>query len=83
MKATWKPILAISRPQSVKAEEHSISLMDIVYRTFFILSMLTTYQRTVTTIESQAGVTLEAAQNRLLEEWWKVQRWRIVDDGVA
>src|SRR5271163_846394 len=33
--------------------------------------MPTTYQMTVTAIESQTGVTLEAAQNRLLEEWRK------------
>jgi len=53
-----------------QVEEHSINLMDIIYHTFFMLSMLTAYQMTVTAIESQTGVTLEAAQNRLLEEWW-------------
>ncbi|HTS05200.1 MAG TPA: DDE-type integrase/transposase/recombinase, partial [Candidatus Eisenbacteria bacterium] len=54
-----------------RVEEHGVVLTDIVYRTFFMLSMPTTYQMTVTAIESQAGVTLEAAQNRLLEEWRK------------
>src|SRR2546423_12569551 len=33
--------------------------------------MPTTYQMTVTAIESQSSVTLEVAQNRLLEEWRK------------
>ena len=54
-----------------RVEEHNVTLTDIVYRTFFMLSMPTTYQMTVTAIESQTGVTLEAAQNRLLEEWRK------------
>ena len=52
-----------------RVEEHGVILTDIVYCTFFMLSMPTTYQMTVTVIESQAGVMLEAAQNRLLEEW--------------
>ena len=51
-----------------RVEEHSVTL---VYRTFFMLYMPATYQMTVTAIESQAGVTLEVAQNRLLEEWRK------------
>src|SRR5271154_1053750 len=54
-----------------RVEEHAVALTDIVYRTFLLLSMPTTYQMTVTAIESQTGVTLEAAQNRLLEEWRK------------
>src|SRR5271155_901048 len=54
-----------------RVEEHRVALIDIVYRTFLLLSMSTTYQMTITTIESQTGVTLEAAQNRLLEEWRK------------
>ena len=36
-----------------------------------MLSMPTTYQMMVRAIESQAGVSLEVAQNRLLEEWRK------------
>jgi len=52
-----------------RVEKDGVVLTDIVYRTFFMLSMPTTYQMTVTAIESQAGVMLEAAQNRLLEEW--------------
>jgi transposase InsO family protein len=54
-----------------RVEEHGVALSDIVYRTFFLISMPTTYQMTVTAIESQTGVTLEVAQNRLLEEWRK------------
>jgi gag-polypeptide of LTR copia-type len=50
-----------------RVEEHGVDLKDIVNRTFFLLNMPTTYQMTVTAIESQAGVTLEIAQNRLLE----------------
>ena len=54
-----------------RVEEHGVILTDIVYCTFFMLSMPMLYQMTVTAIESQAGVTLEAAQNRLLKEWRK------------
>ena len=54
-----------------RVEEHGVALTDIVYRTFFLISMPTTYQMTVTAIESQSSVTLEVAQNRLLEEWRK------------
>jgi gag-polypeptide of LTR copia-type len=54
-----------------RVEEHGVVLTDIVYRTFFLISMPTTYQMTVTAIESQSNVTLEVAQNRLLEEWKK------------
>jgi hypothetical protein len=54
-----------------RVEEHGVDLKDIVYRTFFLISMPTTYQMTVTAIESQDGVTLEVAQNRFLEEWRK------------
>jgi hypothetical protein len=54
-----------------RIEEHGVALTDIVYRTFFLISMPTTYQMTVTAIESQSSVTLEVAQNRLLEEWRK------------
>jgi gag-polypeptide of LTR copia-type/Domain of unknown function (DUF4219) len=54
-----------------RVEEHGVALTDIVYRTFFLISMPTTYQMTVTAIESQDGVTLEVAQNRFLEEWRK------------
>ena len=43
-----------------QVEEHGVILMDIVYRTFFMLSMLTTYQMTVTAIKSQAGVMCRA-----------------------
>ena len=52
-------------------EEHGSVLTDIIYRTFFILSMPMAYQIMVTVIEFQSGVTLEVAQNRLLEEWRK------------
>jgi len=62
---TWKHFTAGKR----RVEEHGVVLTDIIYRTFFMLSMPTTYQMTVAAIESQVGVTLEAAQNRLLEEW--------------
>jgi transposase InsO family protein len=54
-----------------RVEEHGVVFKDIVYRTFFLISMPTTYQMTVTAIESQDGVTLEVAQNRFLEEWRK------------
>src|SRR5437773_3160298 len=54
-----------------RVEEHGVALTDIVYRTFFLISMPMTYQMTVTAIESQSSVTLEVAQNRLLEEWRK------------
>jgi gag-polypeptide of LTR copia-type len=54
-----------------RVEEHGVVFTDIVYRTFFLISMPTTYQITVTAIESQDGVTLEVAQNRFLEEWRK------------
>jgi gag-polypeptide of LTR copia-type/Domain of unknown function (DUF4219) len=54
-----------------RIEEHGVALKDIVYRTFFLISMPTTYQMTVTAIESQDGVTLEVAENRFLEEWRK------------
>jgi hypothetical protein len=54
-----------------RIEEHGVNLSNIVYRTFFLISMPTTYQMTATAVESQTGVTLEAAQNRFLEEWRK------------
>jgi transposase InsO family protein len=54
-----------------RVEEHGVIFKDIIYRTFFLISMPTTYQMTVTAIESQDGVTLEVAQNRFLEEWRK------------
>jgi gag-polypeptide of LTR copia-type/Domain of unknown function (DUF4219) len=54
-----------------RVEEHGVVFKDIVYRTFFLISMPTTYQMTVTAIESQDGVTLEVAQNWFLEEWRK------------
>src|SRR5271154_545827 len=54
-----------------RVEEHGVAVKDIVYRTFFLISMPTTYQMTVTAIESQDGVTLEVAENRFLEEWRK------------
>jgi len=41
-------------------------LSAVVYHTFYDGD-----QMTVKAIESQAGVTLEVAQNRLLEEWRK------------
>src|SRR5579862_1984299 len=54
-----------------RLEEHGISLADIVYRTIFLLSMPTGYQMTVTALEGQTGMTLEAIQNRLLDEYRK------------
>ena len=54
-----------------RVEEHGVTLTDIVYQTFFLISMPMTYQMTVTAIESQSSVTLEVAQNPLLEEWRK------------
>jgi hypothetical protein len=67
MKAHTRDFTAAKR----RVEEHGVDLSDIVYRTFFLISMPTTYQMTATAIESQTGVTLEAAQNRFLEEWRK------------
>jgi hypothetical protein len=52
-------------------EEHSVSLDDIVYRTIFLLSMPTGYQMTVTALEGQTDMKLEAIQNRLLDEYRK------------
>jgi len=52
-------------------EEHGVSLEDIVYRTIFLLSMPAGYQMTVTALEGQAEMKLEAVQNRLLDEYRK------------
>src|SRR5579859_958111 len=54
-----------------RLEEHSVSLEDIVYRTIFLLSMPTGYQMTVTALEGQTDMKLEAIQNRLLDEYRK------------
>jgi transposase InsO family protein len=54
-----------------RVEEHSVQLTDIVYRTLFLLSMPTAYQMTVTALEGQSNVSLEAAQNRLLDDYRK------------
>ena len=54
-----------------RLEEHSVSLPDIVYRTIFLLSMPSGYQMTVTALEGQPNMTLEAIENRLLEEYRK------------
>jgi hypothetical protein len=56
-----------------RLEEHGVSLDDIVYRTIFLLSMPTGYQMTVTALEGQTDMKLEAIQNRLLDEYrkWK------------
>jgi hypothetical protein len=35
-----------------RLEEHGIALIDIVYHTFFLISMPITYQMTITAIES-------------------------------
>ena len=54
-----------------RVEEHSVQLTDIVYRTLFLLSLPTTYQMTVTALEGQSGMSLEAVQNRLLDDYRK------------
>ena len=54
-----------------RVEEHSVQLTDIVYRTLFLLSMPTTYQMMVTALEGQSDISLEAAQNRLLDDYRK------------
>jgi len=54
-----------------RLEEHGVSLEDIVYRTIFLLSMPTGYQMTVTALEGQTKMKLEAIQNRLLDEYRK------------
>jgi hypothetical protein len=54
-----------------RLEEHGINLEDIIYRTIFLLSMPTGYQMTVTALEGQMGMKLEAIQNRLLDEYRK------------
>src|SRR5579871_1244023 len=54
-----------------RVEEHSVQLVDVVYKTIFLLSMPTAYQMTVTAIEGQPDVSLEAAMNRLLDEYRK------------
>src|SRR2546423_15711727 len=54
-----------------RVEEHSVQLTDIVYRTLFLLSTPTAYQMTVTAHEGQSAVTLEAAQNCLLDDYRK------------
>src|SRR5439155_16461441 len=45
-----------------RVEEHSVALTDIVYRTFFLISMPTMYQMTVTAIESQSSVPLSRTE---------------------
>ena len=54
-----------------RLEEHGVSLEDIVYRTIFLLSMPSGYQMTVTALEGQTDMKLEAIQNRLLDEYRK------------
>jgi len=54
-----------------RVEEHAVKLSDIVYRTIFLLSLPTAYQMTVTALEGQSGITLEAAENRLLDDYRK------------
>jgi len=54
-----------------RLEEHGVNLEDIVYRTIFLLSMPTGYQMTVTALEGQTDMKLEAIQNRLLDEYRK------------
>jgi len=54
-----------------RLEEHGVSLYDIVYRTTFLLSMPSGYQMTVTALEGQTDMRLEAIQNRLLDEFRK------------
>src|SRR5947199_42091 len=68
---SWSTQIRAFTASKRRVEEHSVALTDIVDRTFFLISMPTTYQMTVTAIESQSNVTLEVAQNRLLEEWRK------------
>jgi gag-polypeptide of LTR copia-type len=67
MEAHTHDFTACKRPVA----EHGVVLTNIVYRTFFPISMPTTYQMTVTAIETQSNVMLEVAQKRLLEEWRK------------
>jgi gag-polypeptide of LTR copia-type len=64
MKAHIRDFTACKR----RVEEHGVVFKDIVYRTFFLISIPTTYQMTVTAIKSQDGVTLEVSQNWFLEE---------------
>jgi len=52
-------------------EEHGVALGDVVYRTLFLLSMLTQYDMTVMALEGMPDMMLEAVQNRLLEEYRK------------
>ena len=54
-----------------RLEEHSVVLTDVVYCTLFLLSMPTRYKMTVTALEGMPDMTLEAVQNRLLEEYRK------------
>jgi gag-polypeptide of LTR copia-type len=58
-----------------RLEEHGISLEDFVYRTIFLLSMPSGYQTTVTELEGQTDMKLEAIQNRLLDEYRMVGRY--------
>jgi hypothetical protein len=51
-----------------RIEEHSVQLTNIVYRTLFLLSMPAAYQMTVIALEGQSDITLEAAQNRILDD---------------
>ena len=64
------------------------SLKEHVEKIGFRMYKMTLFKRihqtTVTVIESQASATLEAAQNRLLEEVQRsIQTWRIIGDGIA
>src|SRR6202035_2767714 len=54
-----------------RLEEHGVSFEDIVYCTIFLLSMPSGYQMTVTALEGQTDMQLEAIQNRLLDEYRK------------
>jgi hypothetical protein len=67
MEAHVRDFIAAKR----RVEEHSVQLTDIVYHTVFLLSMPTAYQMTVTALERQSNVTLEAAQNCILDDYRK------------
>ena len=54
-----------------RLEEHGVSFSDMVYKTFYLLSMPAGYQMTVTALEGQPEMPLEAIQNRLLDEYRK------------
>jgi gag-polypeptide of LTR copia-type len=59
-----------------RVEEHGVALTDIVYRTFFLISMPTTYQMTVTGSGRESIV-------RGMEEAQRPTQRRVVDDCIA